>query len=57
MKSLATYKEEQMKNPEFVKEYMCIQAEMEKIRADEERKTYVESCNIHYEEHGENGLN
>lgn len=32
MKTLNAYKEEQMKNPEFAKEYNSIQLELEKIR-------------------------
>lgn len=33
MRTLKQYKEEQMKNPEFVKEYGAIQPEMDVIRA------------------------
>lgn len=33
MRTLKQYKEEQMKNPEFVKEYEAIQPEMDVIRA------------------------
>lgn len=33
MKALKDYKDEQMKNPEFAKEYSAIQPEMDVIRA------------------------
>jgi len=33
MKTLSAYKEQQMKNPEFVKEYEALQPEMDVIRA------------------------
>lgn len=33
MKTLSTFKEEQMKNPEFVKEYEAVQPELDVIRA------------------------
>lgn len=33
MKTLTTYKEKQMNNPEFVKEYEAIQPEMDVIKA------------------------
>ena len=39
MKSLKQYKEMQMENPEFVKEYESIQPEMEVIRAIIEART------------------
>ena len=39
MKSLKKYKEMQMENPEFVKEYESIQPEMDVIRAIVEART------------------
>ena len=39
MKSLKQYKETQMKNPEFAKEYESIQPEMDVIRAIIEART------------------
>ena len=39
MKSLKQYKEMQMENPEFVKEYESIQSEMDVIRAIIEART------------------
>ena len=39
MKSLKQYKETQMENPEFVKEYESIQPEMDVIRAIIEART------------------
>ena len=39
MKSLKQYKEMQMENPEFVKEYESIQPEMDVIRAIIEART------------------
>ena len=39
MKSLKQYKETQMKNPEFAKEYESIQPEMDDIRAIIEART------------------
>lgn len=39
MKSLKKYKEAQMENPEFVKEYESIQPEMDVIRAIVEART------------------
>ena len=39
MKSLKQYKETQMKNPEFAKEYESIQPEMDVIRAIVEART------------------
>lgn len=39
MKSLKQYKEMQMENPEFVKEYKSIQPEMDVIRAIIEART------------------
>lgn len=39
MKSLKQYKETQMENPEFVKEYESIQPEMDVIRAITEART------------------
>ena len=39
MKSLKQYKEMQMENPEFVKEYESIQPEMDVIRASIEART------------------
>ena len=39
MKSLKQYKETQMENPEFVKEYESIQPEMDIIRAIVEART------------------
>ena len=39
MKSLKQYKQTQMKNPEFVKEYESIQPEMDVIRAIIEART------------------
>lgn len=39
MKSLKQYKETQMENPEFVKEYESIQPEMDVIRAIVEART------------------
>lgn len=39
MKSLKQYKETQMKNPEFTKEYESIQPEMDVIRAIIEART------------------
>lgn len=39
MKTLNAYKKEQMKNPEFEKEYMSIQPEMDVIRAMVEART------------------
>lgn len=39
MKTLEMYKEEQMQNPEFAKEYAAIQPELEVIRAIIEART------------------
>ena len=39
MKNLNSFKNEQMKNPEFVKEYEAIQPEMDVIRAIIEART------------------
>ena len=39
MKTLKEFKEEQMKNPEFVKEYNSIQPEMDVIRAMVDART------------------
>lgn len=39
MKSLSTFKDEQMKNPEFAKEYEAIQPELDIIRTIVEART------------------